>query len=369
MREITSIEIYKGIGEIEEKLRDSRLRKFYDLGNGTFRFLFYKKEGNVHIFCSLLRTFNETKFTEGAEEATTFAMGIRKRLENATLTSIKQQNSDRMIVLEFGKEGFRLVIEMFGKGNMILLNDQNRIEICYRIVRYRERSVGPGNPYDFPKSDAISFDDFDENELQRIFDAAPKDKKLIRYLSEYINIGPLYLEDIIKRSGLDPGGVLENRKSDDILIAETVKFFERIKKEKPRIYVENGIPKDFAIVDVERYKGLESVEYPSLNELLDEIYINERSETIDEEKSESRSKIISNIKAQKELAISTKAEAAYYAKAGSRIFENMHEINNLIDYHQKNKNAKLEEVRKAFEGIKIKELDLKDKMVKIELDE
>lgn len=369
MREITSIEINKAIAEIEERLSGSRMRKFYDLGDGSFRFLFYKKEGSVHIYCKLLHTFNETKFTEGAEEATPFAMGIRKRLENATLTRIKQQDSDRMIVLDFEKEGYRLVIEMFGKGNMILINSQNRIELCYKVIRYRARSVAPGNPYEFPRSDAISFDSVEKRELARIFEAAPKEKKLIRYLSDHINIGPLYLEDIIRRSGLDPREALGSREADEKLVDETIRFFERIREEKPRLYMENGAPKDYAIVEVERYRGLESREYPSLNALLDEIWIGERSERVDEAKTEERGRIKSNIEAQKQLVVSTKAEAEYYAKAGNKVFENMQLINSLIEYLKKNRKASLEEVKKAFGGIEIKELDLKNKVVKIGIGE
>lgn len=369
MHEITSVEINKAIAEIQGKLVNGRLRKFYDLGEGAFRFLFYQKSGNIHVYCKLLTTFNETKFTESADNATAFAMGVRKRLENATLTSIKQMSSDRIIVMEFGQEGYRLVIEMFGKGNMILINAQNRIELCYRAVRYRERSVNPGNPYEFPGSKAIPFDSIDREELARIFESVPKDKKLIRYLGDFINIGPIYLEDIIRRSGLDPGGVLNDSKYDSVLVDETLAFFERIKTEKPRLYKEEGVPKDFAIVDVERYKGFESVEYHTLNELLDEIYLGERSERVDEGKDAAKSKIRSNIEAQKELAISTKAESVYYAKVGNKIFHNMKQINDLIAYLQKNRNAKLEEVRKAFGEMKIKELDLKNKIVKIELEE
>jgi len=296
-------------------------------------------------------------------------MGIRKRLENATLTGIRQHNSDRMIVLEFGREGLTLVIEMFGKGNMILINEHKRIELCYKTVRYRDRSVAVGNTYEFPGSDAIPFDAVTPEKLGGIFESAPSDKKLIRYLSDRLNLGPIYLEDIIRRSGLDPGGVLSGRKSDARLVEETIGFFERMNKEKPRLYREDGAPKDYAIVDVERYKGLESVEYPSLNALLDEVYINERSETVDENKLAEEKRIRSNIETQKELAISTRSETAYYAKAGNKIFENMQTINDVIAYLQKNKKATLEEVKKAFGGIKIKELDLKNKVVKIELED
>ncbi len=368
MREITSVEISRALGEMSNGLRESRLRKFYDLGDGAFRFLFYKKEGSIHVYCRLLATFNQTQFTESSvDQATPFAMGIRKRLENATLTDARQHNSDRIIVLEFGKEGYRLVIEMFGKGNMILINALNRIELCYKTVRYKERSVAAGNPYEFPRSSTIPFDSLTEEGVASLLSLAPADKKIIRYLSDYLNVGPLYLEDIIKRSGLDPRGALLDKGAIPRLTGECLLFFQRMKEERPRIYLENGVPKDYAIVGVERYAGFEFREYESFNELLDDISMGRRTERVDEGKIAARSKLKSNIEAQKELVVSMNAESAYYADAGRKIFENMHGINSLVAYLQKNRNASLEETRKAFGEMVIKEVDLKNKRVKIEL--
>ncbi len=368
MREITSVEISLALGEISAELKESRLRKFYDLGEGAFRFLFYKKEGSIHIYCRLLATFNRTQFTESSvDQATPFAMGIRKRLENATLTDARQHNSDRIIVLEFGKEGYRLVIEMFGKGNMILINALNRIELCYKTVRYKERSVAAGNPYEFPRSSTIPFDSLTNEGLATLLNSAPADKKLIRYLSDYLNVGPLYLEDIIKRSGLDPREALLDKGSIPRLVEESLLFFRRMEKGKPRVYLEGGVPKDYAVVDVSRYAGFEYREYGSLNELLDGFLMGQRTEKIDEAKAAARSKLQSNIKAQRQLVLETMAESSYYAQAGGKVFENMQMINSLIAYLQKNRNASLKETREAFGGIGIKEVNLKYKTVKIEL--
>lgn len=367
VRELTSIEINRVISELEKRLENSRLRKFYDLGDGAFKFLFYKKEESTLVYCKLLRTFNQTEFAEKADDATPFAMGVRKRLENATLTGIFQYNSDRMIVLDFGKEGYRLIIEMFGKGNIILINNTGRIEICYRNVRYRDRSVGPGNSYTFPGDEGLSFSSITEEQIKNRLNS-PEDKKLISYLSDMINIGPIYLEDVIKRSGFDPRENASKIKDMERIVKGLVLFFERIKEEKPRVYLEEGKMKDYSMVQLERYKELESKEYSSLNGLLDEIFVEQRMERRDEQKEAAKSKIKSNIEAQKELVLSTKKEIGEYSSAGNVIFSNMQAINGLISYLQKNRNVKIDEVKDAFQGIKIKKLDLKNKIVTIELD-
>ncbi len=371
MREITSIEISRVLGELKEKIEGGRLRKFYDLGDGSFRFLFYKKEGNIQVYCKLLGTFNETKFVEPAGDASTFSMGIRKRIENGRVTALKQHGSDRMIIIEFSAEGYRLVIEMFGKGNVVLINSSGVIEQCYRTVRYRDRSVAPGNHYEFPKGNVMPLDTLDKEELSGILEKAAPGKKLIRHLSDMVNIGPIYLEDIIRRSGIDPGieasGLGEKEKME--LVGQIILFREREKADKPRIYMENGMAKDYAIVDVVRYSGFEFVEYESLSILLDDFWIGPRMENADLAKSSERKKIESSVEAQKQLVKSALAESEYYSKAGMKIFENMQQINAVIGYLKIKRNAKLEEVQAAFPHIKITGLELKNKTVKMEIAE
>ena len=371
MREITSIEIGRALAELKDKLEGGRLRKFYDLGDGSFRFLFYKKDGNVQVYCRLLGTFNETKFVEPVGDASTFSMGIRKRIENGRVTALRQHGSDRMIIIEFSADGYRLVIEMFGKGNVILINSSGVIEQCYRTVRYRDRSVAPGNHYEFPKGNVIPLDTLNGESLAGILERAAHGKKLIRHLSDMVNIGPIYLEDIIRRSGIDPGieasGFGEKEKM--ALISQIILFQEREKTDKPRIYMENGSAKDYAIVDVVRYYGFEFVEYESFNVLLDNFWIEPRMENADLAKSSERKKIESSIEAQKQLVTSALAESEYYSGAGMKIFENMQQINAVIDYLKKNRNAKLGDVQAAFSHIKIVGLELKDKTVKMEIAE
>ncbi len=367
MREITSIEISRALAELREKVEEGRLRKFYDLGEGSFRFLFYKKEGNIQVYCKLLGTFNETKFVEPAGDASAFTMGIRKRIENSRITAIGQHESDRMIVVEFGNEGYRLIIEMFGKGNAILINSSGVIEQCYKTIRYRDRSVAPGNHYEFPKSNVIPIDTLDRAALNNLLEKAAPGKKLIRHLSDTVNIGPIYLEDIIRRSGLEPGADASALKEEekDALISQAMLFKEREKSEKPRIYMEEGTAKDYAIVDVIRYRGAETREYESINVLLDDFWIGPRMENADLAKNSEKKKIEASIEAQRQLVKSAMCESEYYSRAGMKIFENMQQINAVIDYLKKNRNAKLEEVQKAFPYMQITGLELKNKTVVI----
>lgn len=368
MREMASIEISRAVRELHTKVEGSRLRKFYDFGNGSFRIFFYNKAGNLHIYCSLLSTFNETSLVEEADEATTFAMSIRKRLENSLLTSLGQYGSDRIIVLEFGNDGFRLLIEMYGKGNVILINSDGVIEACYKRIRYKGRSIAIGNHYSLPEGSPFRFENPTEEAALKAMENVPSGKKLIRFLGDRINIGPLYLEDIILRAGMDPAKTMAEEADLKAIAREIVAFFMRIEEEKPRVYKENSEIKDYAIAGVRRYDGLEIEKYESLNLLLDSIYAEGRVIRADTGKIELVEKTRANIEEQKRLLVIANTEAEYYSNSGRTVFAHMHEINTVIDYLKRHRNATLDEVRGIFPGIVIKELDLKNKVVRIEVE-
>ena len=234
MREISSIELMIAINELKERLEGGRLRKFYDLGNNSFRFSFYKGTG-VQLYCRLLHTFNETSFTEEADEATPFAMGVRKRLQNSILTSIAQYGSDRILVLSFGDREYRLIIEMFGKGNMLIVNAENRIELCYRILKFKDRSMSVGSTYEVPKGTGTTFGNIDENTICDIMASAPQETKIITYLTRTLNIGPLYLEDIISGCGINPKATLANDAEKEHLSKALLGFFKGITHYTARI--------------------------------------------------------------------------------------------------------------------------------------
>lgn len=365
MHEITSIEIRLLISQLSGRIEGSRLRKFYDLGNGSFRLTFYKDGQSTMLYCKLLQTFNITEYADEAREATSFAMGVRKRIENSVISGIEQAGSDRIIMLNT-EHGHRLVIEMFGKGNMILLNREGKIELCHRSVKYRDRSIAPSAAYSLPQSSSIPFDLMTKEKLGKILEGGSGKVRIITFLSRYMNIGPLYLEDAIKRSGLDPKEALEGN-SKEKLIDNLLSLLARIADCRPRIYLSKGRIVDYAISPIQKYEGLEVVEYDSMSALLDDLSIKSRSEGVDTGKLERIKETDANIEHQKRLAEEMKAEAEAYEKSANKIFENMHLVNSLIDYLQRRKRATPEELRGAFKDVKINGIDLRNKTVKIDV--
>jgi predicted ribosome quality control (RQC) complex YloA/Tae2 family protein len=370
VREVTSSEIRVLVNEMSH-LNSSFLKKFYDLGEDSFRFGFYKDGKNTQVYCRLLSTINETRFAEQAEQATQFAIGVRKRIEDQKVLRIYQHNFDRIIILEILARGeaYKLVIEMFGKGNVILLNKDGKIVQCQKTVLFRGREIRPHAVYIFPESNSVDPEKADRETIKEILeDAQSKGGRLISELSKSINVGPLYLEDMISRCGLDPRGKLETEAQLKELADAILDFAAALKDPKPIAYLKDGAIVDYAIRPIRKYEGLEKIEYKRLNELLDEIHSEGRFSKKDVVREKRIEEIDANIAKQQELAARLKIDSENYRAMANKIFEKMGAINSVITYMRENKHATLEQVRGVFKDIKIKEIDLKNKVVKIEVD-
>lgn len=363
MRDISSLELRIISKELSSFITGSRVRKLYFLGEDSFRITFYKDGKTLHMYIKLLKTINSTNYTEGAEEPNGFVMGLRKRLENRIVNSIEQKGSDRILQINIGKEHFLLIFEMLAKGNVVLLDEFMAIELSYKSLEFSDRIIKPGHEYKYPKGDSLSLEEA-VVKIKDILDETGSDK-IISVLSRKINLGPLYIEDILNRSGVDPKAKSINE-SDKIKIStELGLFLERLKTEKSRIYLKDGLIFDYAVCEIIKYKDLENKSFETLNEALDFIYLKERSVITDNGKAERIKELRINIEKQEKLAVSLLEDSKTNAAAGKKIFENMNIINEAIQYVQKNKRTTLDELKAKFPELDIKKIDLKSKVFTI----
>ncbi len=373
MREIASIEIHLLVKELSASLDGAFFRKFYDLGDGSFKLQLSKDRRNRLLYCSLLKTFNETEFSEEAESASNFAIAVRKRLDGTRLKSITQHGSDRIIVMAFeGREKHNLIFEMFGKGNLVVTGASGKIELVYKPLRQKERELLPNRQYLFPESDSPAFEGINEEQLDKVFDSIKdSDARVITALSKYVNIGPLYLEDTMMRTGVNPKeSARATRHQHQNLKAALLKFLKDADVPSPALYSENGQTVDYAITPISKYERMQKTTFKSVSALFDQLYVSERTASKgDEKRQRELEEANANVEAQKSAVKKLKEEEARSAAAAHSIFARAHEINELIAYLKEKKRVTPEELQSAFKNIKIKAIDLKNKTVTIELEE
>lgn len=365
MREIASIEIHIIVRELQG-LVGKYLKKFHELGDDSFRFLFSSQSGSGMLYVRLVRSINATELAEDVGEATDFAIAVRKRILGRKLLGIRQHALDRIVVFEFsGDEGYKLVLEMFAKGNLILVDKDYRIALAYKLLKQKEREIRKNAVYRFPTSSGVGIESSSREQIEKILGGVEgSDDRIIRALSQKFDIGPLYLENILADSNIDPRSKITPAQTSE-LARGLERFFEELKEPGARIYLKDGKAVDYSAIPIRKYGDLETREFESLSRALEEFYAGERSKT-EVEDSEMK-EISASIGKQRKLIEEMNEEERLSTETANKIFGSMNEINRMIQHVGEKRRVTLEELQHAFPGLKLRRIDLKNKKAVIDL--
>jgi len=131
-----------------------------------------------------------------------FAKMLRNRLGGADFAGVSQYEFDRILVFEFERPDANttIVAELFGQGNIAVLDEHGEVVQSLETVRLKSRTVAPGAQYEFPDSRidplTVSYDAF-----EREMEASTTD--VVRTLATQLNLGGLYAEEVCTRAGVD----------------------------------------------------------------------------------------------------------------------------------------------------------------------
>ncbi|WP_290819275.1 ribosome rescue protein RqcH [Halovivax sp.] len=131
-----------------------------------------------------------------------FAKMLRNRLSGADFAGVEQFEFDRILEFVFEREDAttRIIVELFGQGNVAVTDAEYEVVDCLETVRLKSRTVAPGSRYEFPDSRlnplSVSRERFD-----REMDASDTD--VVRTLATQLNFGGLYAEELCTRAGVE----------------------------------------------------------------------------------------------------------------------------------------------------------------------
>ncbi len=355
MRELYTpelVQLIKELGEIEGFYID----QFYELGANRFRLRISRKGEKANLQCIIPCTINRTDIIEVREDASNFSIAVRRRIGGARIKSVNQLNKDRIIVIELEKANaeLRLILEMFGKGNMIIADSTMSIQLAYHTHDFKDRSIRPGNIYKQPQNTTAQ----DEREI--------KDERIINYLNRSANIGTIYAEEAIKRSDLDPKTKLkEIDKGKHLILRKNLDAVMRECSENPKfiVYKKGEAVVNFALCEISKYSELERQGFDSFEKCLDFFYRN--FELKRDERNEEEEKTTASIEKQQLILKGIEKEIEDNKKIGDYIINHMHEINTIIDSIRSNKNATKQGLQALSREIEILSINMKSKSIKI----
>jgi len=182
---------------------------------------------------------------EAPDRPPNFAMMLRNRLQGAELADISQFEFDRILELTFERddETTRVVAELFGDGNVAILDGTGEVIDCLETVRLKSRTVAPGAQYEFPSARfnplGVDYDAFEA----RMRDS---DSDLVRTLATQLNFGGLYGEELCTLAGVDYNVPIEEATDDQLraLYDAVRRLADRLADSDldPRVYYELSNP-------------------------------------------------------------------------------------------------------------------------------
>ena len=203
------------------------------------------------------------------ESPPAFAQTLRRLLDNARITAVEQRGFDRIAVftVERGSESLRIVFELFGKGNLVVVRG-DRTVACLWPQAYKDRVVRPDEPYAFPPV-GINPLELDREGLAAAMRGAKG--QVVRVLASVLNLGGQYGEELCARAGVDKDTKVRELTDAhiDALYTALNNLVVAIEQERrPAVVRKDGRAVDATPIELAQYAQAECEEFPTFNAAL-----------------------------------------------------------------------------------------------------
>jgi len=290
-REVTSVDLVALTAELNE-YAGAKVDKAYLYGDDLLRLKMRDFDrGRVELLIEVGETkrahvADPTHVPDAPGRPPNFAKMLRNRLSGADFHEVRQHGFDRILEFEFRREDAdtTVVAELFGDGNIAVLDPQGEVVDSLDTVRLQSRTVAPGREYGFPSARV--------NPLELDYEAfaakvRESDTDLVRTLATQLNFGGLYAEELCSLAGVEKTKDVDEATASDLeaLFEASDRLLGAIEAGdlEPRVYyepadddedAEKGQRVDVTPVDLQEYDHLPSEAFDSFDAALDDYFTN-----------------------------------------------------------------------------------------------
>ena len=231
-------------------------------------------EGRLDLLLVAGKRVNITKAERPASKTPPqFPTMLRNRISGGRIVEVLQHDLDRVLEIAVERSGARhyLVIELFPKGSMILLDENRQILSMLKKMVYRGSKMAAGEKYLYHPGQldprTISLE-----ELSAWLATAGQD--LVRSIVRGLNMGGTYGEEVCLVAGVDknkPAADLDPGEIERVLQALREVFLDETLD--PHIVLDAGEPVDVLSRPLKIYEGLEKKRFATFSEALDAFFV------------------------------------------------------------------------------------------------
>jgi predicted ribosome quality control (RQC) complex YloA/Tae2 family protein len=280
-KEFTSFDVAAVVRELKQSILEARVSNVYQLDSKTLLFKLHKADKPAfRLVMEAGRRLHLTSYvTSKPDVPPSFCMALRKYLRNGWLTNIEQYKFERVIVFSFKTktDELRLVLELFGDGNIILVSGEDKILQALVYKRMRDRNILRDEAFVFaPPSGKNPFKITREELQKELKDFG--DVEVVRAVARGLSVGGIYAEEVLLEAEIDknkPCNTLNAREFDAIFngLQGLLSIVASGRLQPCVVLDEDGGFVDVVPFRLKRYEGFRLQPYSSFNEALDEVYV------------------------------------------------------------------------------------------------
>jgi predicted ribosome quality control (RQC) complex YloA/Tae2 family protein len=223
--------------------------------------------------------FTNQKYRQVEENQ--FVNVLSREIERAKISSVSQPGSERIFFIHFvnrdDKER-KLIVEIFGKGNIILCDESMKILWILLPVEVRHRTLKIGSEYIMPPNRGEDVLKISLDYLKISANLQPDNTEVVKWLSKSTSLPRKYLEEIILQSAINTKYVnLLNDNDIEIIYEKTKEITNKVIDEKnhnPLVILDNqGLVVDASPIAISKETNVRNVD--SYMDAIDQVLSNE----------------------------------------------------------------------------------------------
>jgi predicted ribosome quality control (RQC) complex YloA/Tae2 family protein len=370
MKSMSNVDIYTISDELNKLLSGARVDKSFQPTKDIVVMRFHVPgTGRIDLVMQCGSRIHTSQYPlENPTMPPSFPMLLRKTIKGAHVESVKQHNFDRVVKIRVKKDKYyTIIVELFDKGNIILLDDENNIIQPLKRKHWSSRDISSKKEYVFPEERGINPITATKEEFKGLFEDRESD--VVRTLAKN-GLGSLYAEEIVERAN-DIVEVDKNTSNGDVteeqlsgLYAGFKDIFDNLTEEslKPQI-AKNGNREDVIPLDLVKYDDWEKTYYETFNEACDEFYSKKVNTDIKSVKESAWNKKVKKfekrLKLQQETLDGFNKTIEDCQHKGEVIYSNYPTIENIINVvnQARSKNYSYKEIGKTLKKAKKEGMD------------
>jgi len=269
---MSSFDLATVVRELRDIIVGCRIDNIYQTSPLTFLVAVHPQKT---LLIEIGRRLHLTRYvTEKPKTPSQFCMLLRKHLRRGIIEELEMPGFERVIILSVTSKGvsYKLMFELFGKGNLILLDSEDMILYASSYRKMRDRDLVRGEAFRLPPPRGQDPAQISRQDLEAL-KAFKGD--IVRALPRCLAIGGRYAEEILNRAHIEKNTLANSLKSDELdrIYSETKNLASALSTPKPHIVVHvDGRFLDVLPFPLTIYRDHSLKEYPTFNEAADDYF-------------------------------------------------------------------------------------------------